>query len=55
MKTKTYILIYEDRQGNELLRKEIEEINIKEARKIRDKYLATSMINDLEKIKVRVK
>jgi hypothetical protein len=52
---KTYILNFEDKQGNELKRQEIEEISIKEARKTRDKIFANSMINDLHKITVRLK
>jgi hypothetical protein len=52
---KTYIFIYEDKQGNELKRSETTASNIKEARKTRDNILANSMINDLFKIKVRVK
>jgi hypothetical protein len=50
---KTYILIFEDKQGNELKRDETTSFNIKEARKTRDKALANSMINDLFKIKVK--
>jgi hypothetical protein len=52
---KTYILIFEDKQGNELKRDETTAFNIKEARKTRDKVLANSMINDLFKIKVKLK
>jgi hypothetical protein len=52
---KTYILIFEDKQGNELKRDETTALNIKEARKTRDKVLANSMINDLFKIKVKLK
>ena len=52
---KTYLLIFEDKQGNELKRDETTALNIKEARKTRDKVLANSMINDLFKIKVRIK
>lgn len=52
---KTYILIFEDKQGNELKRNETTALNIKEARKTRDKVLANSMINDLFKIKVKLK
>jgi len=52
---KTYILEYQDKQGNELKRDELDALNIKEARKVRDLRLANSMINDLYKIKVRVK
>jgi len=52
---KTYILIFEDKKGNELKRTETTAFNIKEARIYRDKVLANSMINDLYKIRVRVK
>ena len=52
---KTYLLIFEDKQGNELKRDETTALNIKESRKTRDKVLANSMINDLFKIKVRIK
>ena len=54
-KMKTYILIFEDKQGNELKRDETTALNIKEARKTRDKVLANSMINDIFKIKVKLK
>ena len=54
-KMKTYILIFEDKQGNELKRDETTALNIKEAKKTRDKVLANSMINDLFKIKVKLK
>lgn len=50
---KTYILIYSDRKGNELLREKTDAENITEARKYADKKLANSMINDLYKIIVR--
>ncbi len=50
---KTYILIYEDRKGNELQTEKIEETNIKQARILAAKKLANSMINDLHRIKVR--
>jgi hypothetical protein len=52
---KNYILIFEDRQGNELKREEITAFNITEARQQRDKAVANSMINDLYKIKVKAK
>lgn len=52
---KTYILIYEDKDRNELDRKEITAFNIKEARAHRNKILANSMMNDLLKIKVKLK
>ena len=49
---KTYILIFLDKQNNELLRKLTTAENIKEARKRAKNILALSMINDLHKIKV---
>lgn len=52
---KTFVLIYEDRKGNELKRDEITTFSIFMARNIRNKILATSMINDLYKIKVKAK
>ena len=52
---KTYILIYLDKQGNELDRKEYDFYNIKEARDHAAKLLANSMINDLHKIVVKWK
>jgi hypothetical protein len=50
---KKYTLIYEDKKGNELQRREIFEFNIQEARKTRDWELATTLINDCFKIKVK--
>ena len=52
---KTYILIFEDKEGNELKRAETTALNIKEARKTRNKVFANSMINNLFKIKVNLK
>jgi len=49
---KTFILIYLDKGGNELTRKEITAFNIEEARKLRNCFLADSMLNDLFKIRV---
>lgn len=50
---KTYKLIYEDRHGNELQTKKINEENITAARKFAARKLANSMIADLYKIKVK--
>ena len=50
---KTYILIFTDRKGNELLREKTDAENITEARKFADKKLSNSLINDLYKIIVR--
>jgi hypothetical protein len=52
---KTYELIYEDRFKNEIKTDEITVINIREARKIRDKVFANSLQNDLNKIRVKLK
>lgn len=52
---KTYILIYQDKKGNELQRYAIQEPNIKSARTYARRVLAVSMINDLRKIRVIVK
>jgi hypothetical protein len=52
---KTYVFIYEDKERNELKREEAECLNIKEARILASKKEATSMINDLAKIKVQLK
>lgn len=52
---KTYILIYLDKGSNELTRKEITANNIAEARKLRNRFLADSMLNDLHKIVVKKK
>ena len=46
---KTYILIFTDRKGNELLREKTDAENITEARKFADKKLSNSLINDLYK------
>lgn len=52
---KTYIFIYEDCKGNELERKEMTAMNIKEAKIHAKKVLANSMMGDLYKIKVQLK
>lgn len=52
---KTYVLTFEDHQGNELEKKEISAFNIKDARQTRDKLKAESKINDLFKIKIKAK
>ena len=52
---KTYILIYLDKGGNELDRREFKGNNIAEARKFKDRLFAESMINDLHKIIVKKK
>jgi len=49
---KKYTFIYEDKEGNELQRKDWFAENKKAARKLAKEMLATSMINDLKKIKV---
>lgn len=50
---KNYTLVFEDKQGNELTRKEITAANLKEARSQRDAAHANSKINDLHKIKIK--
>ncbi len=50
---KTYTLIFKDKEGNELTRKETTANNIKEARAYAAKVFASSMINDLYKISVK--
>jgi hypothetical protein len=52
---KNYNLIFEDKKGNEIKRESVDAKNIAEARKIRDNIFANSMINDLFKIKVKLK
>ena len=50
MKTKYYVLSYEDKQGNELQRITIEALNKKDAKRIAKIAYANSMLNDLHKI-----
>lgn len=52
---KTYTLIFKDKSGSELDRKDTTANNIKEARAYAAKVFANSMINDLHKITVRAK
>ena len=47
---KNYTLIYLDKYGNELTRKEITAKNLKEANNQKKIAFATSKINDLHKI-----
>lgn len=54
LKEKQYIFIYEDRNGNELQRKQYSFISIAEARKHAKNLLANSMMNDLHKIVVKL-
>lgn len=49
---KTYKLTYLDKQDNELSKKEITALSIKDARKHRDAESAQCMMNDCVKIKV---
>lgn len=48
-----YILIFLDRQGEELQRKEVEAKNLKEAKFHAKKIFSNSMLNDLHKIEVK--
>jgi len=50
---KNYLLVFEDKEGNELQRTTCGLNNIKEARDYAKKIHALSMINDLHKIRVR--
>ena len=50
---KTYNLIFEDRQGNELQTKVIEANNLIEAKQSANTILATTKINDLYRIRVK--
>lgn len=50
---KDYELIYQDKQGNELMKKYYECFNLKEATKTAKYLLATTSMNDLHKIVVR--
>lgn len=50
---KNYILIFEDKNGNELKREYLLSKNKIEAKKTADKIKANSMINDLHKIIIK--
>lgn len=52
---KTYTFIFEDKNQNELKREEWECNNIQETINLAKTKKANSMLNDLHKIKVRVK
>lgn len=52
-KAKIYVFIFEDRDENELTRREAYCISLKEAKDIAKKYKANSMMNDLHKIVVK--
>ena len=54
-KSKIYVFIFEDRQGNELTRKEADAHSLIEARAIAKAYKSNSVINDLYKIVVKSK
>lgn len=54
-RTKIYVFIFEDRNGNELTRREADCISLAEAKDIAKKYKANSMLNDLHKIVVKKK
>jgi|688.fasta_scaffold547506_2 hypothetical protein len=50
---KTYVFIYLDKKGNEIKRKNVECLSIKDARKWAKMELAESLQNDLHKIIVK--
>jgi hypothetical protein len=52
-KIKQYILIFEDKKGNELTTKTINAFNKKEAIEIKNNIMAESMINSLHKIIIK--
>ena len=51
---KKYDFIYEDHNGNELQRKQIDCYDIKDAKKIAFEIQSNSMLNDLADIKVQI-
>ena len=51
---KKYDFIYEDHNGNELQRKQIDCYDIKDAKKIAFEIQMNSMLNDLADIKVQI-
>jgi len=51
--TKKYVFIFEDKNGNELTRKENECISLQDAEKLAQQYEANSMLNDLHKVTVK--
>ena len=55
MKDKTYILIFSDRKNNELTRKYFEAKNIRKAREVAFNLISCSMMQDLQKISVKLK
>ncbi len=50
---KQYVFIYEDRQGNELTREIINFDSIQEARRYAKDVVFNSMLNDIQKIRVK--
>jgi hypothetical protein len=54
-KEKTFIFIYEDKDGNELQRKELDCYNRDDAEKTAFNIQQNSMLNDLENIRVQFK
>jgi len=51
---KDYKLTFEDKQGNEIATGKVTAFNLKEACLMRDEIRATTTINDLHKIKVKL-
>ena len=54
-KAKLYVFIFEDRDGNDLTKKEAQCSSLKEAKDIARAYKANSSLNDLYKIVVKPK
>lgn len=54
-KQRKYLLSYQDKKGNELTTGEIWALNLTEANKTAKKILATTMMNDLKKVVVKLK
>lgn len=54
-RAKIYVFIFEDRNGNELTRREADCVSLAEAKDIAKKYKSNSMLNDLHKIVVKKK
>lgn len=52
-KEKNYVFIFEDRNGNELTRRELECASLAKAKDIAKDYKSKSMLNDLHKIVVK--
>ncbi len=53
--TKIYVFIFEDKNGNELTRKESDAYSLKQAKEFARVYKSSSNMNGLHKIIVRAK